>query len=342
MFFPIYVNPQSLKVSLTKDGDFQVEVWPRKSTGQNGRWMWGHQKAESDISLLEARLVKRRGEYDIFVRDYREREGKERTRKFKTIWDAKELNTQDGTQEVKALIGSDAMPYPKPVALLKDIVTMGAEDDSIVLDFFAGSGTTAHAVLDLNKQDGGDRKFILVQLPEPTGRTDYPTIADIGKERIRRVIAKMQKGNEGKLLTERETPYDLGFRVFKLATSNYRSWAGVSESTPQAYGDQIALYADPLVEGWTAENVLYEVAIKEGYGLNCEMEQVHGIKGNTVYRVADPDKGQWFHICLDDALQPATLKALDLTADRLFICRDKALDDKAAANLALQCRLKTI
>jgi adenine-specific DNA-methyltransferase len=254
-----------------------------------------------------------------------------------------------GTRELQSLFdGQIVFDSPKPSTLIRSLLRITTREQDIVVDFFAGSGTTAHALLGLNREDGGNRRFVMVQLPEPTPvdsqprKLGYNTIADIGKERIRRVIAKMQKENEGKLLAERETPEDLGFRVFKLVTSNYRSWAGVAESTPQAYGEQIALYADPLVEGWTAENVLYEVAIREGYGLNCGIEKVQGIEGNTVYRVADTDKGQWFHICLDDALRPATLKALDLTAEHLFICRDKALDDEAAANLALQCRLKTI
>ncbi len=186
MFFPIFVNPKTLRVSLEKNTNFPVEVLPRKSTGEDGRWMWGRDKAMRDIALLEAKLIGRRNEYDVFVRDYLEKGDKERERKYKTIWEDKELNTQNGTQEVKALINSDAMPFPKPTALLNEIVGMGTDRQSIVLDFFAGSGTTAHAILDLNRQDGGNRKFILVQLPEPTGREDYTTIADICKERVRR------------------------------------------------------------------------------------------------------------------------------------------------------------
>jgi hypothetical protein len=99
--------------------------------------------------------------------------------------------TGDGTTEIRALFGEEVFDFSKPSTLLTRLVRQGATDDSIVLDFFAGSGTTAHAVLDLNKQDGGNRKFILVQLPEPTGRTDYPTIADLTKERVRRVIQKL-------------------------------------------------------------------------------------------------------------------------------------------------------
>src|SRR2546425_7096421 len=92
------------------------------------------------------------------------------------------------------------------------------------LDFFAGSATTGHAILDLNKEDGGNRKFILVQLPEPTERKDYPTIADICKERVRRVIHKLNKEDESKLPLNGGQKQDRGFKVFKLAESNLKTW----------------------------------------------------------------------------------------------------------------------
>ena len=101
------------------------------------------------------------------------------------------------------------------------------------------------------------------------------------------------------------------------------------------------MFADPLVTGWSPEKVVWEVSIKEGYGLNSRIEQV-ALDGATVNRVTDPDKGQSFLICLDDKISLAKLKPLNLKSEGVFICRDAALDDEAAANLALQCRLKTI
>lgn len=217
------------------------------------------------------------------------------------------------------------------------------DKSAIVLDFFAGSCTTAQAVLELNREDGGNRRFIMMQLPEPTGNAEFPTIAAIGKERIRRVIAKMKKGEEDKLdLSTRDKPEDMGFKVFKLTTSNYRPWIGIDKKDQEGYAKTIELFADPLVDGWKPENVIYEAAIKEGYGLNCQIEPVQGIEGNTVCRVTDPDKEQSFYICLDDHLDLSALKALSLTREDMLICRDTALDDSAAVNLALQCRLKTI
>ena len=136
--------------------------------------------------------------------------------------------------------------------------------------------------------------------------------------------------------------------MFKLAESNYAGWRGVEDRTPAAYHDELDLYTDALRKGWTAENVLWEVAIKEGYSLNCRVEQHRAADAtplaNVVYRVTDPEKEpeQHFLACLDDELHPDIGKALGLTRDDLFVCRDRALDDTLAANLALQCRLKTI
>jgi adenine-specific DNA-methyltransferase len=250
----------------------------------------------------------------------------------------------EGTREMKELFGDKVFLYPKPVSLLRSLIKQGTTgEEDIVLDFFAGSCTTAQAVLELNHEDGQNRRFIMVQLPEPTGDKDFPTISDIGKERIRRVIKRIQQENKGKLdLPPREIPEDLGFRVFKMGASNYTPWEGTQTKDADIYTAQLELLADPLKDGWTPENVIWEVAIKEGYGLNSHIRQVDEIEGNTVYRVTDPDKEQLFLICLDNEITLTQLKTLALTASDLFICRDIALNDETAANLALQCRLKTI
>lgn len=166
MFFPIFVNPKTLEVSLSPHDGWN-EVVPKKSDGRDGRWMWGKAKCKTDSSRLVARLIERRGEYDLFVKDYLERDGNVRTRKFKSIWDDKSLNNQVGTQEVKDLLCGDIMSFPKSRAFIQMICQMGSMQDSIVMDFFSGSATTAHAVMQLNAEDGGHRKFIMVQLPEP-------------------------------------------------------------------------------------------------------------------------------------------------------------------------------
>lgn len=185
--------------------------------------MWGKQKCIADKSRLVARMIERRSEYDIFVKDYLVRENGQRTRKYKTIWDDKCINNQVGTQEVKKLLDGEYMSFPKSCAYIQMICQMLSSSSGIVLDFFSGSATTAHAVMQLNAEDGGHRKFIMVQLPEPCDeaseayKAGYKNICEIGKERIRRAGDKIK--SESPMTTQ---DLDIGFRVLKLDDTNMK------------------------------------------------------------------------------------------------------------------------
>jgi len=267
------------------------------------------------------------------------------------IWDYKSSGTTDeGGKEVKDIFGEPVFDNPKPTRLIRRMLRLvtAPDEQAIVLDFFGGSASTAHAVLAQNAQDGGDRRFIIVQLPEATpdksaARTEgFETISDIGKERIRRVGAQLMKEREGQLDLAEGLLLDVGFRAFTLAESNFKSWAGVEGEGEDAYGDTMGLFTDPLVDGWQPENVIWEVAIKEGFALTSRIEELSDVKSNKVWRLQDAEKEQEFTICLDDEIAPETFAALGLGKGDLFICRDAALTDEGAANLALQCRFKTI
>jgi adenine-specific DNA-methyltransferase len=270
--------------------------------------------------------------------------------------------TAHGTAEVRELFGFQAFDFPKPSELIRRLVEQTTSDHDIILDPFAGSGATAQAVLQQNREDGKQRRFICIQLPESVNanseaaKRGFPTVADIGKERIRRVIAKMQQEQAAQLPLDTHGRGDPcgrpGFKVFKLAPSNVRPWRGVEERTPEAYARQMALFTDPLVDGWTPENVIYEVALKDrGYGLTCRIERLGNVRlpeqaapspRAAVYRVSDPDREQSFVVCLADRVPRPLVQLLELEETDAFVCRDAALDDETAANLALQCRLKTI
>ncbi|HSZ59765.1 MAG TPA: DNA methyltransferase [Tepidisphaeraceae bacterium] len=245
------------------------------------------------------------------------------------------------TLELEELIGNDLMDFPKNVDVLKEIAALVTDEDSLVLDFFAGSCPIAQAVLELNKEDGGRRRFVVVQLPQPTDDPKYHTIAEIGKERIRAVIGRLRE--QGTLdYNQARAVDDLGFKVFKLARPSIQQWIPEEGLDPDTYAQKLTLFNDPLIAGWTAENVIWEVALREGFGLNTEFQPRVLPNGNRVHVVSDPDNGQEFSICLDDKIRADISKHCELKPDYLFVCRDVALDDSAAANLALQCRLKTI
>jgi adenine-specific DNA-methyltransferase len=252
-------------------------------------------------------------------------------------------SNRNATVEVRKLFERE-IPFdtPKPTRLISRLlqITTSPASQDLVLDFFAGSCTAAHAVLELNREDGGDRRFVMVQLPEPTENKQYPTIAEIGKERIRRVIRELA-GEPGNLT--REAAEDLGFKVFALGESHFEPWAGVPDRDPAKYADTMEMFLDPLKPGADPVAVVWELAVKEGYGLNTTVVPA-AVGANTVYTVTDGEKSppQTFRACLDERLAPDIARQLGLSPTDLFVCRDAALDDTLAANLALQCRLKTV
>jgi adenine-specific DNA-methyltransferase len=260
-----------------------------------------------------------------------------------TWWDWDECgHTDEAKKEVLDLFGDDAITFqtPKPSRLIKRILQISTLENDIVLDFFSGSGSLAQAVFELNREEGCNRQFVMVQLPEPTGNKQYPTIAEIGKERIRRVIAKLNKAT-GDLT--RTTPEDLGFKVFALGESHFEQWAGVPDRDSAKYAATMDAFLDPIKPDADPIAILWELAVKEGYRLNSTTIAAN-VGTNTVYTVIDPEKDppQTFRACLDEQLDPDIAKQLGLSESDLFICRDSALVDTLAANLALQCRLKTI
>ena len=180
MFFPIYVDPKNGTVSLKPNEIHTIEVIPRKADGREGRWMWSATKVKDEINRVYGRKVTGKERYDIYIKDYLNRNGEQRTSKPRSIWNDTVVNTETGGKELKLILEQKNLEYPKPVDLIKRVIRIGTDKDSLIIDSFAGSGTTAQAVLELNKEDGGQRKFILVECEN---------YADtITAERVRRVI----------------------------------------------------------------------------------------------------------------------------------------------------------
>ncbi|MBI5475488.1 MAG: site-specific DNA-methyltransferase [Ignavibacteriales bacterium] len=218
--------------------------------------------------------------------------------------------TSEGTKELRTLMGMETLKFPKPVSLVKQMIMQGSDNGGLVLDFFAGSGTTAQAVLELNREDGGNRKFILVQLPEKTDeeseayKAGYKTIAEICKERIRRVIKKMsepqmtaddadkndKKGKQEELsLRDKDvgrnavstksdsanrSTTDLGFNAFRLEPSNFKIWRTDTIENEEDLKKQMEAFADPVKASSTEENMAWEILLKSGYELTTNVETI--------------------------------------------------------------------
>jgi len=214
--------------------------------------------------------------------------------------------TENGNKECSELLGNNIFSFPKPTTLIKHFITSATikNNSDIVLDFFSGSATTAHAVMQLNAEDGGNRKFIMVQLPEPTDekseayKAGYKNICEIGKERIRRAGEKIKEENKDK---ENIENLDIGFKVFKLDTSNIRKWQPDYDNLEQSLMD----YVDNFVEGRTEFDVVYEIMLKYGLDLTYPVDEFT-IAGKKVYSIGYG----MLMICLDNEITTEVAKGI--------------------------------
>jgi len=245
---------------------------------------------------------------------------------------------QDGraaTKRLRELLGGDYFENPKDEVVIRKIIEFASDSTAIILDFFSGSCTTAHAVLDLNKQDGGNRKFIMVQLPEPCDekseayKAGYKTIADIGKERIRRVIKKLNEEEESELKLADHTP-DRGFRAFKLDRSNFKVWDSEGAAKDSAaLAKQLELHEQHILKGASPEDILYELLLKAGFPLTTKVEKQE-MAGKEVFSI----EGGTLLICLERELTKELIKAMADAAPSQVICLDEGFkgNDQLKAN----------
>lgn len=240
-----------------------------------------------------------------------------------TWWPSNEVgHTDEARKEIREILGSQTVfETPKPTRLIQRVLEIASDSDGLILDFFAGSGTTAQAVMELNKKDGGNRKFILVQLPEPTQRTDFPSIAEITKERVRRVIQRLNVEDgaaENGLFEQENSNAARGFRVFKLSDSNFKPWDAEVPHESGALAQQLDLYIDHIKEGRSNQDLLFEILLKRGFPLTTPVE-VLKLAGHEVYGVA----GGMMLVCLQRDLSLELIRAMaDLTPE-CVVCLDE-------------------
>ncbi len=217
-----------------------------------------------------------------------------------------DITTKQGTKEVNSLFSNDLFPFPKPTNLVTYFspAMYTKNNDAIILDFFSGSATTAHSVMQLNAEDGGNRKFIMVQLQEPTDekseayKAGYMNICEIGKERIRRAGDKIREENKDK---ENIENLDIGFKVLKLDTSNIRKWQPDYDNLEQSILD----YVDNYMEGRTELDVVYEIMLKYGLDLTYPVDEFT-LAQKKVYSIGFG----MLMICLDDEITTEVAKGI--------------------------------
>jgi adenine-specific DNA-methyltransferase len=289
-------------------------------------------------------------------------------------------HNQSANSDIEALMGvANVFSNPKPKELINGCLEVSnAKGSDIILDFFAGSGTTAQAVLELNAKDGGNRKFILVQLPEKTQNSKFPTIVDITRERVRRVIAKLQAEETSKAVLARDVTrqagllssetfeglaksadsgvnvqssqtaterkeafvavgaFDLGFRAFKLAASNFRAWDPQGATTCEAMAEQLALHADHLDASAGELSIVFELMLRAGLPPSSPMTVITLAVGGAAHKAFAVNCNELI-ICVEPEVSLNVIHALLDQKPKKLVCLDKAFvgDDAAKTNAVL-------
>lgn len=321
MFFPVYAP----------DG---TEVLPMAPAGYEGRWRFGKDTYERLLAegFIEWRKTQRNGAevWWPYVKYYLEG----RTKRPSPLWTDLDGNKKAARDLRDLFDGKKVFDFPKPVALVKRMIQIApnASDDDIILDFFAGSCATAQAVLELNEEDGGSRKFIMVQLPEPcvsgteAYAAGYKTIAEIGRDRIKRYVASRGKDQSLELGTG-----DTGLRAFYLAPSNFRIWQGedAGEGASTELAAQLEMHVDHLAPDTTAIDILYELLLKAGFPLTTKVVSSE-MAGKQVFSIGDGA----LLICLEKEITPELIDALAEANPLQVICLDEGFkgNDQLKAN----------
>jgi adenine-specific DNA-methyltransferase len=326
---PLATGSKDLRPNLRFPIPWQgTEIWPDK------QWLWSKERVEAALANDDIVVNETDGKLNVRVKQYlRDEHGQ--IRKTKPLSLMVGPYNQEGSKEIDDLLGKDIFDFPKPSALVAFLLSITVDEPTtvggIILDFTAGSGTTAQAVFDLNRQDGGARQFILVQLPEPCDpesaafKAGYKNVAEICKERIRRVIKKMNEEDAGKLELKDGPKQDGGFKVFKLQTSNFTAWDPEVPKEPEVLAKQLEMHVQHIASGRSEEDILFEILLKSGYALAAPIQKLE-LAGKVVHSI---DSGLLV-ICLDHSLSNEVTReiaGLQPTPERVVL-----LDEGFAGN----------
>jgi len=285
----------------------------------NKRWLYNKEKVE--LYIKEGRIGFRKESGTPFLKRYLS-EVRDGVTLPTLITDAG--TSQDSSIEIRKLFGVDVYEFPKPTLLLKKLIYCGASKDDIVLDFFAGSATTAHSILELNIEDNGNRKFIMVQLPEPTDenseafKAGYKNITQIGEERIRKVIKNIKDEQNGKLDFD-DKKLDLGFKVFKLESSNFKIWDGTKKEN---LAEQLEAFVNHINPKSSQDDILYELILKSGFSLTAKIETLE-LAGKKVYSISEGT----LYICLEKEITKELLQDVANRKPIKLICLDEGFQN---------------
>jgi adenine-specific DNA-methyltransferase len=357
MYFPIFFNKENNSCSLNRTSDDDIEIVPLRGDKTDGRWRWGKQTVETNLDIFHPKYSKQKDRWDVQHRVYlnptvRSEPSDEeaddddkdiqRTSKPKSFWWGGDISTDVANREFKKLFSGLNPDYPKSPYYIEKLLHMGTSSNDIVLDFFAGYSTTAHAVMNLNATEETNRKFIMVQLPEKLSedveeqKDTYkycaknniePKISSVSMERIKKAKTA---------ILDKKPDYagDLGFKLFKLDTSNIKRWDANFDTLESDLMDAV----DYLVKDRTDEDVLYELCLKLSLDLSIKIEE-KTIAGKKLFVLG---RG-YLVVCLDDAITMDLVNGIGALKDELapedgmrVVFKDDGFKDDVVKTNALQ------
>ena len=340
LFFPVYVN-SDLQISLSKHEGW-TELLPITDNAEMS-WRWSKDKFVNEAYDI---IVVPSGDSYSLYKKQRPALGDLPTSKPKSTFYKPEYSSGNGTAVVKELFaGKKVFDNPKPLRLLRDFLQLGAGSEGLILDLFAGSATVAHAAMDINHQDGGQRRVISIQLPEPVGNDSeaaslgYKTIADVARARIRKAADKYS--GQLDLLGKSSDIADFGFRSFRLAETNFAKWDVTSRADVNDLEQRLLNLRDSSAENSTPDALLTEILLKQGYSLTEQIDdiEVNGLKLKTV--------GDNLVLAyLDERVKPSLEQLRKGLAQKpaRFIILDDAFqgDDELKTNLVQECKSRGV
>ena len=348
-----------------------TEIYPVKPDGTEGCWRWSMETYKENEQQGMVEWVETDNGWQAYAKQYLDTDA---VKPPETLWLHQEVgHNHSAVEDLKKLLGAKVFDSPKPKELVVKMLKIATRIDSedIILDFFSGSATTAHAVMQLNAKDGGNRRFIMVQLPEvcdeksEAAKAGYKNICEIGKERIRRAGKKISeendtlrnipfleteedmtlfaaaaaKGTKGisavkplfKSVDESNPHLDVGFKVFKLESSNMKLWddTPIEDGDVDTLLDRIAGHIDGLKADRSDEDLVYEIMLKMGYELTCDVT-VLDVSGLTVYSVA----GGKMLICLQPGIAAEHIEQMAALIPQKIVIAENALADNSAMSNA--------
>lgn len=324
LYFPIYINEDTLDFSLQKSDYYNYEILPITDNLEMS-WYWKRDKFIEDKNEV---IVKKTSNGYSLYKKQRPPLGGVPSKRGKTTFYSPKYSSSHGNDSVRKLFsGVKIFDYPKSIHFISDLIKIAnTKSFDIILDFFAGSSATAHAVMQLNAEDGGNRKFIMVQLDEQTDekseayRAGYKTIAELSRERIRRAGEKILLENKDKLAT-RETELDIGFRAFRVDSTNMKDVYYHPKDLKQ---DNLLDLVDTIKADRTPEDLLIQVLLDKALTLDLPIK-TQKFKNNTVYIVGEND----LIVCMDTVLDADIIDDLAQLGADTAVFRDSSFATEA-------------